>query len=55
LLGLGFPPAWYQPISVGAFTKALGFDELSPNLLMLAVFFLIYLVAAQVILRKQET
>jgi ribosome-dependent ATPase len=55
LLGLGFPPAWYQPISVGAFTKALGFDELWPNLLMLAVFFLIYLVAAQVILRKQET
>jgi ribosome-dependent ATPase len=55
LLGLGFPPAWYQPISVGAFTKALGFDELWPNLLMLAVFFLIYLVAAHVILRKQET
>jgi ribosome-dependent ATPase len=55
LLGLGFPPAWYQPISVGAFTKGLGFEELWSNVLMLAVFFVVYLVAAQLILRKQET
>jgi ribosome-dependent ATPase len=55
VLGLSFPPAWYQPISVGAFTKGLGFDELWPNLLMLAGFFLLFLVAAQFILRKQET
>jgi ribosome-dependent ATPase len=55
VLGLGFPPAWYQPISVGAFTKALGFDQLWPNVLMLAGFFVLYLVAAQLILRKQET
>jgi ribosome-dependent ATPase len=55
LLGLGFPPAWYQPISVGAFTKALGFEQLWPNVLMLAGFFVLYLVAAQLILRKQET
>ena len=55
LLGLSFPPAWYQPISVGAFTKGLGFDELWLNLLMLAGFFVLFLVAAQLILRKQET
>jgi ribosome-dependent ATPase len=55
LLGLGFPPAWYQPVSVGAFTKALGFEQLWPSVLMLAAFFVIYLVAAQLILRKQET
>jgi len=55
LLGLGFPPAWYQPISVGAFTKALGFAQLWPNVLALAGFFVVYLVAAQLILRKQET
>jgi len=55
LLGLGFPPAWYQPISVGAFTKGLGFEQLWPNVLMLAGFFVLYLVAAQLILRKQET
>jgi ribosome-dependent ATPase len=54
LLGLGFPSAWYQPISVGTFTKGLGFDALWLNLSMLAVFFILYLVAAKVILRKQE-
>jgi len=52
--GLGFPPAWYQPISVGAFTKGLGFEQFWPNLVVLAGFFLLYLVAAQLILRKQE-
>ena len=55
VLGLGFPSAWYQPISVGTFTKALGFDDLWLNVMMLAVFFVLYLVAAKLILRKQET
>src|SRR5262249_32754751 len=55
LLGLSFPSAWYQPISVGAFTKGLGFDDLWSNLIMLAGFFVVYLVAAQLILRKQAT
>ena len=55
VLGLGFPSAWYQPISVGTFTKALGFDDLWLNLMMLAIFFVLYLVAAKLILRKQET
>ena len=39
LAGLGFPSSWYQPVSVGAFTKGLGFEELWPNLLVLAAFF----------------
>jgi ribosome-dependent ATPase len=55
LLGLGFPSSWYQPISVGTFTKGLGFDDLWLNLLMLAVFFVVYLLAAKLILCKQET
>jgi ribosome-dependent ATPase len=54
LLGLGFPPAWYQPISIGAFTKGLGFANLWLNLLVLAGFFILFLVAAHLILRKQE-
>src|SRR5262245_45727280 len=54
LFGLGFPPAWYQPISVGAFTKGLGFEQFWPKLIALAGFFLLYLVAAQLILCKQE-
>lgn len=54
LLGLSFPTAWYQPLSVGAFTKGLGFADLWPNLAMLAFFFLAFGVMATAILRKQE-
>jgi ribosome-dependent ATPase len=54
LLGLAFPSAWYEPVSVGAFTKGLGFEDLWPKLAMLAVFFVGYGVAAILILRKQE-
>lgn len=54
LLGLGFPPAWYQPISVGAFTKGLGFTELYVNLLVLAGFAILFMIISQFIVRKQE-
>ncbi len=54
LFGLAFPSAWYELVSVGAFTKGLGFQDLWPNLLMLAAFFAGYGVAAMLILRKQE-
>jgi len=53
-IGLTFPAAWYQPISVGTFTKALGFSDLWFNILVLAVFGLLYLIAAQIFLQKQE-
>ncbi len=54
VLGMSLPPAWYQPVSVGVFTKGLGVAELWPNLAMLALFFLVFLVVAQLGLRKQE-
>src|SRR6516162_10155625 len=54
-IGLTFPAAWFQPISVGTFDKALGFPDLWINMLVLVGFALIYLVAAQLILQKQET
>jgi ribosome-dependent ATPase len=54
LIGLTFPPAWYQPISVGAFTKALGLSDLWFNILILACFAIFYLIAAQAFLKKQE-
>ncbi|MGH6760996.1 MAG: ribosome-associated ATPase/putative transporter RbbA [Phyllobacterium sp.] len=53
-LGLAFPPAWYQPISVGAFTKGLGWIDLWPNVLALAGFCLGFFLLAQAFLRKQE-
>jgi ribosome-dependent ATPase len=52
--GLAFPAAWFQRISVGAFTKGLGFAELWPNHLALAGFAVAFLAAAQLVLRKQE-
>lgn len=54
LLGLGFPAAWYQQISIGTFTKALGFSELWQNHVALVVFALIFVTAAIVLLHKQE-
>jgi len=53
-IGLGFPAAWFQPISVGTFTKGLGFSDLWFNALVLAAFAVAYLLAAQVVLQKQE-
>ncbi len=53
-IGLTFPAAWFQPISVGTFDKALGFSDLWFNMLVLVGFALFYLVAAQILLQKQE-
>ena len=53
-IGLTFPAAWYQPVSVGVFTKGLGFSELWPSIVVLGLFALFYLAAAQLLLKKQE-
>ena len=53
-LGRCFPAAWYQEISVGAFTKGLGLALLWPNLAALAGFALLYLACAIMALKKQE-
>jgi ribosome-dependent ATPase len=55
VIGLMFPAAWFQPISVGTFTKGLGFSDLWFNGLILALFALGFLVAAHIFLQKQET
>ena len=53
-IGLGFPSSWFQQISVGAFTKGLGFSELWRDHLALVIFTLLYIAAAALILQKQE-
>ena len=55
VIGLMFPAAWFQPISVGTFTKGLGFSDLWFNAFVLAVFAVSYLIVAHTVLRKQET
>jgi ribosome-dependent ATPase len=55
LIGLMFPAAWFDPISVGTFTKGLSYSDLRLNALVLAVFALGYLIAAHMFLQKQES
>jgi ribosome-dependent ATPase len=54
ITGLGFPSTYFQQVSVGTFTKALGFNELATNLLALAVFAVGYIGLSCAILRTQE-
>jgi ribosome-dependent ATPase len=54
ILGLSFPSAWYQPIAVGVFAKALGMSDLWRNVIAILVIALVYLILSLIFLRKQE-
>ncbi len=49
-----FPMSYYLPISVGTFTKSLGFAELAQTMLLLALLVPALLGLSLVMLRKQE-
>jgi ribosome-dependent ATPase len=49
-----FPSTYFQAISVGTFTKALGFYSVWRDLLALCVIGIIYFAVSVVLLRKQE-
>ena len=49
-----FPSTYFQAVSVGAFTKALGLASLWPNIVALAIIALTYFVLSVLLLRKQE-
>jgi ribosome-dependent ATPase len=53
-IGLCFPMSYYRPISVGTFTKGLGFADLGSSILMLAVFIPALTTISLLLLRKQE-
>ncbi|MCP5325736.1 MAG: ribosome-associated ATPase/putative transporter RbbA [Oceanospirillaceae bacterium] len=53
-LGLFFPASWFQQISIGSFTKALGFAELWPSFAALALFILAFTLLSVLGLKKQE-
>lgn len=55
LAGLSFPGAWFQYISIGTFSKALGFADLWPMHAALAGFAIAYVSLASLMLSKQET
>jgi ribosome-dependent ATPase len=53
-VGYGFPAGYFQQISVGTFTKALGFSDLLFNYLALAAFTVAILALSLALLRLQE-
>jgi ribosome-dependent ATPase len=54
LMGRLFPMTYFLPISVGTFTKALGFAELGPTMLRLALFIPVLTLFSLLLLRRQE-
>ncbi|MGO4869374.1 MAG: ribosome-associated ATPase/putative transporter RbbA [Roseiarcus sp.] len=54
LMGRAFPMTYFVPISVGTFTKGLGFFDLGRDLAALAVFVPILTLLNVLMLRKQE-
>jgi ribosome-dependent ATPase len=54
LMGRAFPMTYFLPISVGTFTKGLGFADLGGYLVALVVFIPILTCLSFVLLRKQE-
>ena len=53
-IGTVFPATYFMKISVGTFTKALGFADLAPQFLALACFFPVLLAASALLLPAQE-
>lgn len=49
-----FPSTYFQSISVGAFTKALGMQALWPQIVALAIIVLVYFGLSVMLLKKQE-
>jgi len=54
IMGRAFPMTYFLPISVGTFTKGLGFHDLAANLAGLAVFIPVLTLLSLLFLRKQE-
>jgi ribosome-dependent ATPase len=54
VMGRCFPMSYFLPISVGTFTKGLGFEDLGAKLAALALFIPILLLLSLFLLRKQE-
>jgi ribosome-dependent ATPase len=54
IIGLSFPSAWYQPITVGVFAKALGMADLWRNVAAIVAIALAYLIISLLFLKKQE-
>jgi ribosome-dependent ATPase len=54
IIGRLFPMTYFLPVTVGAFTKGLGFTDLATNLGALAVFIPALTMLSLLLLRTQE-
>jgi ribosome-dependent ATPase len=54
LIGLGFPMTYFRPISVGTFTKGLGFADVGSSILLLSLFIPALTTISLMLLAKQE-
>ena len=54
IMGRAFPMTYFVPISIGTFTKGLGFHDLMPHLAELAVFIPVLTFLSLLFLRKQQ-
>ncbi len=54
IIGLLFPMTYFRPISVGTFTKGLGFADLGAAILMLSLFIPALTAISLFLLPKQE-
>ena len=54
IIGRAFPMTYFVPVSVGTFTKGLGFADLHGDLLALVIFVPIFTLTSVFLLRKQE-
>ena len=54
IMGRGFPMTYFVPISVGTFTKGLGFADLTTNYVALCIFIPALTLISLLLLRKQE-
>ena len=54
VMGRLFPMTYFLPVSIGTFTKGLGFSDLATNLAALAAFIPALTLLSLLLLRKQE-
>ena len=54
VIGKIYPASWYHNVSMGGFTKSLGFGDLQQEFLVMATFALTCVALACVLLKKQE-
>ena len=54
ILGRAFPMTYFVPISVGTFTKGLGFADLAASIAELSIFIPVLTLISLLLLRKQE-